>query len=136
MSIEEYGEIRIENEKSFILIRKKIREISNMLGFLITDITRIVTSASELIRNIIHYAGTGIVQWHIINNNNRTGIEMTFKDNGPGIPDIKKAMKEGYSTGNGLGFGLPGTKRLMDEMEIISEVGKGTTVIIKKWLKS
>jgi serine/threonine-protein kinase RsbT len=105
------------------------------LGFGITDVTRIVTAASELTRNIYHYAKSGVMHWRALNQDSRVGLELIFEDSGPGIPDVERAMEPGFSTGKGLGMGLPGSKRLMDEMTIASTVGKGTTVIVKKWLK-
>jgi len=128
--------VKISSESDIVVVRKMAREASAAMGFGVTDVTRIVTAASELARNIFKYAGEGMVHWQIINKIGPSiGIELTFEDNGPGIPDISKAMTPGYSTGGGLGMGLPGAKRLMDEMEIRSEVGKGTTVIVRKWLK-
>ncbi len=128
-------EIPIRLESDIITVRKQVRTVATDLGFGLTDVTRIVTSASELARNIMSYAGAGVMRWFAIESEHRTGIELTFADNGPGIIDIEAASEPGYSSNGGLGMGLPGTKRLMDEMEIQSEVGEGTTVIIKKWLK-
>ena len=134
--------IESDNEKRYLIksegdiayARRIIREESSLIGFNITDITRIVTATSELIRNILLYAGSGFMKWRVIDNGGYKGIEITFEDNGPGIPDIERAMEKGFSTGNGLGLGLPGAKRLVDEMEIKSEVGKGTDVKIIKYL--
>ena len=123
----------IQEEIDIVKARKKARELAEQQGFGLTDITRIVTAASELARNIFHYAKIGKMRWKILKRDNKTGLELIFEDNGPGIPDIEKAMEEGYSTGGGLGMGLPGTKRLMDQFLIESTVGKGTTVIIRKW---
>lgn len=128
------GEIAINSESDIILARKSVREAATALGFGITDVTRIVTAASELVRNIYIYAGSGIMRWRAVGAH-REGLELIFEDRGPGIPDIEKAMEQGYTTGKGLGMGLPGTKRLMDEMDVHSEVGKGTTIFIRKWLR-
>lgn len=134
MNFESAQEININSESDIITTRKIVRDVATSLGFGITDVTRIVTTASELTRNIFIYAGSGILQLHRIDNGNSPGIELIFKDNGPGITDVELAMEAGYSTCGGLGLGLPGSKRLMDEMEIQSEVGKGTVVTVRKWL--
>ena len=128
------GEFRITSENDIVMARKIVREAATALGFGITDVTRIVTAASELTRNIYHYAKSGVMHWRALNQGARTGLELTFADRGPGIPDIEKAMEMGYSTGKGMGLGLPGSKRLMDEMTIESTVGQGTTVVVRKWL--
>jgi serine/threonine-protein kinase RsbT len=129
------GEFRITAENDIVMARKIVRDASTTLGFGLTDVTRIVTAASELTRNIYLYAKSGVMRLRLLNQDGRMGLELIFEDNGPGIPDVAKAMEPGFTTGNGLGMGLPGSKRLMDEMTIESTVGKGTTVIVKKWLK-
>ena len=129
------GEFQITSENDIVMARKVVRNEATTLGFGITDVTRIVTAASELTRNIYHYAKSGIMRWRWLDQDARVGLELTFLDNGPGIPDVEKAMEMGFSTGKGLGMGLPGSKRLMDEMTIESTVGRGTTVIVRKWLK-
>lgn len=129
------GEFRITSENDIVRARKVVRDASTTLGFGLTDVTRIVTAASELTRNIYHYAKSGVMRWRLLNQDGRVGLELIFEDNGPGIPDVAKAMEMGYSTGKGLGMGLPGSKRLMDEMTIESTVGKGTTVVVRKWLR-
>ena len=129
------GEFRITSENDIVMARKVVRDAATTLGFGITDVTRIVTAASELTRNIYHYAESGVMRWRSLNQGALVGLELTFEDNGPGIPEIEKAMEMGFSTGKGLGMGLPGSKRLMDEMTIESTVGKGTTVVVRKWLK-
>ena len=118
-----------------MMARKVVRNAATALGFGITDVTRIVTAASELTRNIYHYAGSGVMRWRTLSRDARVGLELIFEDSGPGIPDIDKAMEAGFSTGKGLGMGLPGAKRLMDEMTVQSQVGKGTTVEVRKWLR-
>ena len=129
------GEFRITSENDIVMARKVVRDAATALGFGLTDVTRIVTAASELTRNIYHYAESGVMRWRSLNQGALVGLELTFEDNGPGIPEIEKAMEMGFSTGKGLGMGLPGSKRLMDEMTIESTVGKGTTVVVRKWLK-
>lgn len=129
------GEFRIESESNIVMARKVVRDAATSLGFGLTDVTRIVTATSELTRNIYHYANTGVMRWRVLNQGSTVGLELTFEDSGPGIPDIQKAMEPGYTTGKSLGMGLPGSKRLMDEMTIESTVGKGTTVTVRKWRK-
>ena len=129
------GEFRITSENDIVMARKVVRDAATTLGFGITDVTRIVTAASELTRNIYHYAKSGVMHWRSLNQDASVGLELTFEDSGPGIADLEKAMEMGFSTGKGLGMGLPGAKRLMDELVIESTVGKGTTVVVRKWLK-
>lgn len=128
------GEVRIDAEIDIVKVRMSIRDIAASVGFGVTDVTRIVTAASELARNVYRFAGKGSMMWRVVNSDRDKGIELVFMDSGPGIPDIRKAMEVGYTTANGLGLGLPGAKRLMGEMEIQSEAGKGTTVTVRKWL--
>jgi Anti-sigma regulatory factor (Ser/Thr protein kinase) len=129
------GEVRIQDESHIISVRKSVREVATRLGFGITDVTRIITAASELARNIYHYAGTGVMRWRILDKGVNIGIELIFEDHGPGIADVDQVMQQGYSTSGGLGMGLPGSKRLMDEFEIQSKIGLGTIVTVKKWKK-
>jgi serine/threonine-protein kinase RsbT len=129
------GELRIGAESDIVTARRHVRGAATALGFGIIDVTRIVTAASELTRNIYHYAGSGVMRWRPLSQPGRVGIELVFQDQGPGIPDVDQAMEVGFSTGKGLGLGLPGAKRLMDEMTLSSEPGRGTTVQVRKWLK-
>ena len=113
---------------------RQSREAAVQLSFSLTDVTRIVTCASELARNVFLYAGTGVMRWRALDGSNTEGIEPAFEDHGPGISDLDLVMRrEGYSTSGGLGLGLPGSQKLMDEMEIESQVGEGTTIVVKKW---
>lgn len=130
------GNVAIRSESDIVTARRAVRDLATGLCFGVTDVTRIITAASELARNAFLYAGAGIMRWSTLEQNgSAVGLELTFEDHGPGIPDLELAMKPGYGTGPGLGLGLPGTKRLMDEMEIRSEVNKGTTVTVRKWLR-
>ena len=133
MANERAGEVCINSESDIVMARKIVREAAIAMGFGVTDVTRIVTAASELTRNVFRYAGSGVMRWRTLNAGEVVGLELTFEDYGPGIPDIQRAMEAGYTTKGGLGLGLPGAKRLMDEMEIESEVRKGTRVTVKKW---
>ena len=133
MTTSSAGEIAIQGESDIVAARRTVREAAARLGFGVTDVTRIVTAASELARNVYKYAGEGLMRWRYLEDGSRSGIELQFVDQGPGIEDIGRALEEGYSTGGGLGMGLPGARRLMDEMEIQSALGQGTTVTLKKW---
>jgi serine/threonine-protein kinase RsbT len=133
MNAERAGEVRIHSESDIVATRRTVRTAATQLGFGLTDVTRIVTAASELARNVFRYAGSGIMRWQALDTGGRIGIELIFEDRGPGITDIEQAMEAGYTSGGGLGMGLPGAKRLMDEFEIASEIGKGTIVTAKKW---
>jgi len=128
------GTVPIRSEGDIVLVRKEVREISKDAGFSATDITRIVTAASELARNIFKYAKGGDVKYYSQIRGMEKGLTLEFIDQGPGIEDIDKAMEVGFTTDKGLGMGLPGAKRLMDEMSIESSPGNGTLVKITKWL--
>jgi serine/threonine-protein kinase RsbT len=130
------GEIQIRAEHDIVTARRTVRDSATQAGFPATDVTRIVTAASELARNVFKYAGEGVMRWRILQPANRVGIELQFEDRGPGIADIQLAMEDGYSTGGGLGQGLPGARRLVDELDIQSKVGEGTTVTVKKWRRT
>jgi serine/threonine-protein kinase RsbT len=123
----------IEREVDVIPFRNRLKEYAIKLGMSLVNQTKIITAASELARNMLKYAGGGKVLIEVISKGRENGIRLVFRDHGPGIPDIKQAMKDGFSTGKSLGLGLPGTKRLVSEFDIQSEVGKGTTVTITKW---
>src|SRR6266496_672051 len=135
MGSEVAGELAIKAEHDIVIARRTIREAAGQIGFGETDVTRIVTASSEMARNVYKYAGGGVVRWRSLLVDGRRGIELHFIDEGPGIPDIQLAMRDGYSTSRGLGMGLPGAKRLMDDLQIDSRVGKGTSITLKKWLK-
>ncbi len=130
------GEVCIRSESDIVVVRRTCRDQATGLGFGITDVTRIVTAASELARNVFLYAGSGAMRWRTLERDGVVGVELVFVDEGPGIADPEQAMCAGYSTSGGLGLGLPGAKRLMDELEICSEVGKGTRVTVRKWLRA
>ncbi|MCL0088489.1 anti-sigma regulatory factor [Dehalococcoidia bacterium] len=125
--------ISINDEYDIVSARSVGKQMAAEIGLGIVDQSRIATAVSELARNIVLYAGTGVVTFRRLNDGGRSGLEIVASDSGPGIADIELAMQDGYTSGNGLGVGLPGTKRLMDEFEIKSEVGKGTRVMIRKW---
>lgn len=128
-------EIRVPilSSTDIVTARQRGRELAGQLGFQSTDLTLIATVISELARNIVRYAKQGEIILEPAANSQGAGILITARDEGPGIWHIEQAMQVGYSTSGGLGLGLPGVKRLMDEFDIVSKVGKGTTVKAKKW---
>lgn len=127
--------IALESEHDIIIARSEVRSLAVGLGFRLIDQTRLVTVSSELARNIIKYARRGrMIAQSLDAAEGRAGIRLIFEDEGPGIPDIAAAMRDGFSTGRGLGKGLPGSKRLVDVFKIESEVGRGTRVTIVRWL--
>ncbi|KCZ71458.1 anti-sigma regulatory factor (Ser/Thr protein kinase) [Candidatus Methanoperedens nitroreducens] len=127
--------VSINSEYDIVTARLKGRDLAAKLGFSSTELVVIATAISEIARNIVQYAKHGEISMSIIQQGSRSGIIITARDKGPGIPNINLAMQDGYSTGGGLGLGLPGAKRLMDEFEVTSKVGSGTTVTMKKWLR-
>ncbi|MBD3615405.1 MAG: anti-sigma regulatory factor [Gracilimonas sp.] len=124
----------IGSDLDLVSIRDFGRKMAAQIGFEGSDQTLIATALSEICRNVLEYAGTGEVKIEPDKDKNSEGILITVTDTGPGIEDVRKALQEGYSTGRGMGIGLPGTKRIMDKFEIHSNIGKGTTVIMAKWL--
>lgn len=130
----ELRRITIEDEQDVVLCRRVCREAARELGFNLVDQTRITTAASELARNIFEYADTGdVVLFSVQNDAGEDGLRIEFRDKGPGIDNVEDAMGEGWTSHRGMGLGLPGSRKLMDEFEIQSEPGKGTTVIVTKW---
>jgi len=129
------GEIRvaINSDQDIVTARQKGRALAIELGFSSGDATLVATSISELARNIVSYARKGEIQLKTVQGSGRQGILIIASDDGPGIQDIRQAMRDGFSTSGSLGLGLPGVRRLMDEFEIASEPGQGTIVKVKKW---
>ncbi|HWY44530.1 MAG TPA: anti-sigma regulatory factor [Candidatus Sulfotelmatobacter sp.] len=123
----------INSDQDIVTARQKGRALAIELGFSTGDATLIATSISELARNIVSYARKGEIILKAVQGSSRLGISIVASDRGPGIWDIRQAMKDGFSTSGSLGLGLPGVRRLMDEFEIDSEPGRGTIVTVKKW---
>jgi serine/threonine-protein kinase RsbT len=113
--------------------RQRVREWAILSGFRLVDQTKLVTAASEIARNVVLHAGGGAMHLEMLNNGSRRGLRLVFEDDGPGIADIEQAMKDGYTTGGGLGLGLPGARRLVNEFVIESSVGVGTRVTMTQW---
>ncbi len=116
-----------------VLARQAVRRLALELGFSLVDQTKVVTAASELGRNTVQHGGGGLITIAVLHDGRRSGLRLTFSDQGPGIPDIERAMKDGYTTGGGLGLGLSGARRLSHDFSIQSVPGEGTTVAITRW---
>jgi serine/threonine-protein kinase RsbT len=125
--------VPIDSEADIVLARQKARELAARCGFSSTDQTIVALAVSEIARNIVSYARSGRMLFAILERDTRRGIQVIAEDQGPGIPDIQLAMRDGYSTARSLGMGLPGAKRVMDEFELRSTPGSGTTVTMAKW---
>lgn len=126
--------VRIQSSVDVVAARQQGHALASLLGFSDSNLTIIATAISEIARNIVEHAQEGEVTIAIIDEGKRKGVKIVVSDQGPGIPDVALAMRDGYSTSQGLGIGLPGASRLMDEFEIVSEVNTGTTVTMTKWL--
>lgn len=125
--------LAIASQEDVVLVRQAVRKAGVEAGFTLVDQTKIITAASELARNALIYGGGGTVLIECVEEGARKGLRLTFTDEGPGIPDIERALKDGYTSGNGLGLGLGGAKRLSNEFTIWSEPAKGTRVTITRW---
>ena len=125
--------IAIQSDSDVVAARQQVRAIANQLHFPLTDLALTATAVSEIARNIVRFAGRGQMVVSVVEEDTRRGVTIVARDAGPGIPDVQQALQDGYSTYNGMGLGLSGSRRLMDEFEIRSEVAKGTTVTMTKW---
>jgi len=126
-------EVSIIREQDVVPFRNRVKDYAVKAGMSILNQTKLITAASELVRNLLKYGGGGRVEIEAVTSGREIGVRLRFIDKGPGIPDLELAMKDGYSTGKSLGLGLPGTKRLVNDFNIISKPGEGTTVTIIKW---
>jgi serine/threonine-protein kinase RsbT len=123
----------ITSSGDIVKVRQLVREWAISLGFSLVEQTKMVTAASELARNALEHGGGGNVRVQVLNNDTRRGLKLTFIDEGPGIADLEQALKDGFTTGSGMGLGLGGAKRLVNEFEIDSALGRGTKVVITRW---
>lgn len=124
----------INVQQDVVIVRQKVRLYAVEAGFSVVDQTKVITAASELARNILDYGGGGQMKLSLVKNDrNKPGVQLVFEDQGPGIEDIELALTDGYTTGGGLGMGLSGSKRLMNEFNLETEKGKGTRVTVTKW---
>src|SRR5512140_1698293 len=127
--------VPIGSDSDIVIARQKGRAMAERVGFTGSNLAVVATAISEVARNIVEYAKQGEIVLKSVNQGGRAGLIVVARDEGPGIPDIALAMQDGYSTAKGLGLGLPGARRLMDEFEIVARVGRGTTVTMKKWVR-
>jgi serine/threonine-protein kinase RsbT len=127
------GEMPLKNEHDIVLSRQTVRRLAVEAGFSLVDQTKLVTAASELGRNALIYGGGGELKWSTLLKGSKRGVRLMFEDRGPGIPDIEQALTDGWSSGSGLGLGLTGARRLVNEFELESKVGVGTRVTITRW---
>ena len=133
MAVTRTESLPLRVEQDVVLARQAVRKITQELKFSLVDQTKMVTAASELARNTVIYGGGGVMRAEVLLDGAKNGLRLTFEDQGPGIPDMSLAMKDGWTSGSGLGMGLSGAKRLVNEFDITSEVGKGTRVMIARW---
>lgn len=127
------GELPLANEHDIVLARQAVRRMAQEQRFSLVDQTKIVTAASELARNALNYGGGGLMKWQQLLDGIKTGLRLSFEDQGPGIPNLELAMTDGWTSGHGLGLGLTGARRLVNEFELDSQVGVGTRVTITRW---
>lgn len=123
----------LKSSTDVVLARQKVRQVATELRFSLVDQTKLVTAASELARNALDHGQGGQMTLEVVNGISKTGLRLVFEDSGPGIPDIEAALKDGFTTGSGMGLGLGGSKRLVNEFAIESEVGKGTKITVVRW---
>ncbi len=129
----ENNSLPIINSSDLVILRKNLSQISRELGFSLVEQTKLLTAASEIARNTIEHGGGGEALIEVVSEGTQKGIRITFRDYGPGISDIEKALRDGYSSGRGMGLGLGGAKRLVNEFNIESDIDRGTTVTITRW---
>ena len=127
------GQMPLHNEQQIVATRQTVRSLCQMLKFSLVDQTKMITAASELSRNTLIHGKGGHMNWAIIEVNGKQALQFIFEDTGPGIKDLKMAMTDGFTTGMGMGLGLPGSKRLVNDFKIETELGQGTRVSITKW---
>ena len=123
----------LRSDLDVVLARRGVRDWAAELGLTMLDLTKVVTAASELARNAVVHGGGGMMFLQVVRQADRQGLRVTFRDHGPGIPKVELAMKDGYSTGNGMGLGLPGARRLVNEFDLSSTPSEGTMVTIVRW---
>ena len=133
MPVQKHDTLPVRSETDIVLVRQAVRKWAAELTFSLVDQTKIVTAASELARNTLIHGGGGTVRLEALAEGVRKGLRLTFEDQGPGIPDVELALRDGYTTGGGLGLGLSGSKRLVSEFNLDSRVGEGTRVTVIKW---
>ena len=133
MTATTHDQLPLRTEQDIVLARQKVRKLTQELAFSLVDQTKLVTAASELARNALIHGGGGTLYWEVFTDGLKRGLRLTFVDEGPGIPNLELAMMDGWTTGTGLGMGLSGAKRLVNEFDIQSQPGTGTRVTIARW---
>ena len=134
MSVEDSsGSVPLRSEADIVASRQKVRALTQQLKFSLVDQTKMITAASELSRNTVVHGGGGDMRWEVLDEGVRRGLRLHFEDTGPGIPDTKLALTDGWTSGGGMGLGLPGSKRLVHEFELHTVPGQGTRVSITRW---
>ena len=127
------GAMVLSTEHDIVMSRQTVRKLTQQINFSLVDQTKMITAASELSRNAVVYGGGGEMRWQVVSNGSKTGLRLAFEDKGPGIPDLALALTDGWTSGKGLGVGLSGSKRLVNEFDIRTAVGEGTCVTITRW---
>lgn len=135
VSLGDDAEIAIAADGDVVRVRQLARSFAQRAKLSLVDQTKLVTATSELARNTLNYGGGGTAELALVAKGRRTGVRACFRDEGPGIPDVELAMTDGWTSGNGLGLGLSGARRLVDEFDLTTEAGKGTTVTVVKWTR-
>ncbi|MDV9030510.1 anti-sigma regulatory factor [Pseudomonas sp. RAC1] len=133
MNVRDSGSHPVRIEQDVVLARQLVRKLASECGMRLVDLTKLVTAVSELARNTVVYGGGGDMDWQVLDDGARVGVRVLFRDEGPGIADIGLALTDGWTSGNGLGLGLTGARRLVDEFELDTAVGEGTRVTITRW---
>lgn len=133
MDDEKQGALPLRSEEDIVASRQKVRVLVQQLKFSLVDQTKMITAASELSRNTLVHGGGGAMRWELLDDGIRRGLRLHFEDTGPGINDMRLAMTDGWTSGGGMGLGLPGSKRLVQEFEVVSAPGAGTRVSIARW---
>ena len=134
MTFEKDDPLPLRTGEDVVRVRQSVRARALEVGFRLVDVTKLVTAASELARNTVTHGGGGMARLETVANGARRGLRVVFEDKGPGIPDVERALQDGFTTGGGLGLGLGGARRLCHDFEILSRVGEGTRVAIARWI--
>ncbi|WP_342648875.1 ATP-binding protein [Pseudomonas sp. REB1044] len=133
MNVRDSGSHPVRIEQDVVLARQLVRKLASECGMRLVDLTKLVTAVSELARNTVVYGGGGDMDWQVLDDGARVDVRVLFRDEGPGIADLGLALTDGWTSGNGLGLGLTGARRLVDEFELDTAVGEGTRVTITRW---
>ena len=127
------GSMPLQGERDIVMCRQMVRKLAQQVKFSLVDQTKMITAASELSRNTVVYGGGGQMRWEIVQEGIRTGLRLAFEDKGPGIPNVELALTDGWTSGSGMGVGLSGSRRLVNDFDLRTEVGVGTCVTVARW---